>query len=92
MAGIGLVKPFNIIIAKEKTGPIIGHEDFKFRVNNNWGILGLGNPVKDCHEMVLDKKSELFYEQMKPRIISSSMIALVNYLIHGDISVLVDMD
>jgi hypothetical protein len=38
MTGIGLVNPFNIIIAKEKTGPIIGHGDFKYRVNNTWGI------------------------------------------------------
>ena len=59
MAGTALVKPFNIIIAKEKSGPIIGHGDFKYRFNNTWGILGSGNPVKDCHEMVIDKKKRI---------------------------------
>jgi hypothetical protein len=59
MAGTALVKPFNIIIAKEKNGTIIGHGEFKYRVNNTWGILGSGNPVKDCHEMVMDKKKRI---------------------------------
>lgn len=58
-AGFGIANPFNIIMGKDKSGPVIGHGDFKYRVNSAWGILGASNPVKDCHEMVMDKKKRI---------------------------------
>lgn len=39
---------------------IIGHGDFKYKVDLNWGALNSSfHPVKDCHEMVMDKKGRL---------------------------------
>lgn len=56
---LGISKPFYIIHREKKKGPIIGHGDFKYRVVDNWGNLGPQYPVKDCHEMVMDKKKRL---------------------------------
>ena len=40
---------------------IIGHNDFKYKINMGWGILDAEkNPVNDCHEMVEDGKGRLF--------------------------------
>jgi DNA-binding beta-propeller fold protein YncE len=40
---------------------IIGHNDFKYKVNMGWGILDAEkNPVNDCHEMVEDGTGRLF--------------------------------
>ena len=40
---------------------VIGHNNYKFKVIPNWGILDAGkNPVNDCHEMVEDAKGLLF--------------------------------
>ncbi len=39
---------------------IIGHGKFKYRVHKNWGDLDpASTPVKNCHEMVMDKKGRL---------------------------------
>ena len=59
-AGISLFHPFNILQAKDKKGPVIGHGDFRYRVNTQWGVLDARTPVKDCHEMVMDKKKRIF--------------------------------
>jgi peptidylamidoglycolate lyase len=58
--GFSVLHPFNIIIAKDKKLPVIGHGDFRYRVNTRWGILDARTPVKDCHEMVMDKKKRIF--------------------------------
>jgi hypothetical protein len=58
--GIGCAKPFSIIRASKSKGPVIGHGDFTYRVNSSWGVLGPTNPVKDCHEMVIDRKGRIF--------------------------------
>ncbi|WEK38157.1 MAG: 6-bladed beta-propeller [Candidatus Pseudobacter hemicellulosilyticus] len=52
--------PFNIIHAQSKKGELIGHGDFRYRVNRDWGRLDrAAHPVKDCHEMVMDSKKRL---------------------------------
>lgn len=39
---------------------IIGHGSFKYKVDLNWGKLNTTKyPVKDCHEMVIDKKGRV---------------------------------
>lgn len=59
IAGLVTASPFNILKAQPKKGPIIGHGDFKYRVNMHWGELGSSHPVKDCHEMVMDRRNRL---------------------------------
>lgn len=50
---------FNIVHSKSK-GPVVGHGDFKYRVNKDWGAQDPTKiPVKDCHEMVQDKRGRL---------------------------------
>lgn len=45
---------------KAAPGQIIGHGDFKYRVDAAWGDLDPSStPVKNCHEMVMDKKGRL---------------------------------
>ncbi|MDH3244884.1 MAG: 6-bladed beta-propeller [Saprospiraceae bacterium] len=39
---------------------IIGHGDFRYRVHKHWGDLAPSkNPVKNCHEMVMDSQGRL---------------------------------
>lgn len=39
---------------------IIGHNDFRYKINENWGKQDtLKIPVKDCHEMVIDSKGRI---------------------------------
>lgn len=54
------LQPFNILKSTAISGPIIGHGDFKYRVNDKWGNLDSRTPVKDCHEIVMDKKKRIF--------------------------------
>ncbi len=40
---------------------IIGHGDFKYKVDAEWGKLNaVKYPVNDCHEMVIDKKGRIY--------------------------------
>jgi len=40
---------------------IIGHGDFRYRVQLNWGAADPKRyPVKDCHEMAMDKSGRIF--------------------------------
>lgn len=42
------------------TPNIIGHGDFRYKVDMHWGVQDAGKiPVNDCHEMVQDKKGRL---------------------------------
>ena len=51
---------FNIINHKKTGGSIIGHGDFKYHVDKEWGVQdSLKIPVKDCHEMVQDNSGRL---------------------------------
>jgi len=38
---------------------IIGHGDFRYKVDAGWGKLDQATPVKDCHEMVQDRSGRL---------------------------------
>ncbi len=41
-------------------GPVYGHNNMKYRLDTSWGKLNPAiNPVKDCHEMVQDKKGRI---------------------------------
>jgi sugar lactone lactonase YvrE len=45
----------------KKRAVTIGHGDFKYEVDKNWGIQDPSKiPVKDCHEMIQDKTGRLF--------------------------------
>jgi len=61
MAGLAFTLPsFNIIKTPVLSEEIIGHGKFKYRVHKAWGNLDPSStPVKNCHEMVLDKKGRL---------------------------------
>lgn len=51
---------FNIINRHKPTGTIVGHGDFKYHVDKEWGVQdSLKIPVNDCHEMVQDRKGRL---------------------------------
>lgn len=51
---------FNIISRPILEEEIIGHGKFRYRVHKNWGNLDPAKtPVKNCHEMVMDKKGRL---------------------------------
>ncbi len=59
-AAAAVTAPFNIIRAQSAKGEIIGHGDFRYRVNRSWGQLDPAvHPVKDCHEMVMDSRKRL---------------------------------
>ena len=63
---------FNILQGKQLGKEIIGHGDFKYRVVREWGNLNPSTtPVKNCHEMVSDKKGRLFMttDEVKNNII-----------------------
>jgi hypothetical protein len=48
--------------------PIVGHGDFKYRVDKEWGIQEpYSIPVNDCHEMILDKKNRIFMTTTHPK-------------------------
>jgi len=38
---------------------IIGHGNFRYKVDAQWGKLDQATPVKDCHEMVQDRRGHL---------------------------------
>ena len=60
-AGMGIPQPtFNINTGKKPDARIVGHGDFKYRVDKEWSRQHPGKvPVKDCHEMVQDSKGRL---------------------------------
>jgi hypothetical protein len=47
---------------------VIGHGDFTYKVDLNWGDLDPNKfPVNNCHEMVMDKKGRLFMVTDEPK-------------------------
>ena len=51
---------FNIISKPLMAEEIIGHGDYRYRVHKAWGNLDPSTtPVKNCHEMVMDRKGRL---------------------------------
>lgn len=61
IAGLAFTLPsFNINKTPRLSEEIIGHGKFKYRVHKTWGNLDPSTtPVKNCHEMVMDKKGRL---------------------------------
>ncbi len=57
-----VVSSFSILPSKPILGKdIIGHGDYKYRVEKGWGNLNPKvHPVNNCHEMVMDTKKHLF--------------------------------
>lgn len=44
----------------ETRGPVYGHNEMRFRMNNKWGKLNPEKtPVNDCHEMIQDSKGRI---------------------------------
>ena len=71
-AGGLAVVPFQDIFVHRNTSkvenPIVGHGDFTYRVDKDWGIQDSSQfPVNDCHEMVLDKKNRIFMTTTHPK-------------------------
>ena len=67
-----IINPFkNIYPITKKTiykNPIVGHGEFKYEVDKNWGVQDPSKfPVNDCHEMVLDKKNRIFMTTTHPK-------------------------
>ena len=58
--GITAAPSFNILRSKPAKGPVIGHGEFRYRVHTDWGVLDARHPVKDCHEMVIDRRKRIF--------------------------------
>lgn len=51
---------FGITSRKTEENPIIGHGSYRYKVDKNWGVQDPSQfPVKDCHEMVMDKNQRL---------------------------------
>jgi peptidylamidoglycolate lyase len=72
VTGSVAISPFQtIIITKKKVqqqNPIVGHGDFRYRVDKEWGIQDPSQfPVNDCHEMILDKKNRIFMTTTHPK-------------------------
>jgi len=46
----------------------IGHGDFKFEVNKDWGVQNSNiHPVNHCHEMVMDSKNRIILTTTHPK-------------------------
>lgn len=51
-----------------KKNPVVGHGDFKYKVDKKWGIQDPSKfPVNDCHEMVFDKRNRIFMTTTHPK-------------------------
>lgn len=71
-AGVFTFPVFNIIGKQATADEIIGHGDFRYKVQKTWGNLDpQKTPVKNCHEMVMDKKGRLIMitDEVKNNII-----------------------
>lgn len=67
LGGAMLTKPFTSLAGKQLEDPIIGHGEYKYRVNNTWGKLDASKyPVLDCNEMVIDCKHRLILLTNEP--------------------------
>lgn len=59
----GIVTPnhtFGIITKRSGSNEIVGHGDFQFTVDKEWGVQDPSKiPVNDCHEMVLDSQGRI---------------------------------
>jgi len=68
ISGTLLTKPISILAFDTTEDLVIGHGDYKYKVNKEWGALDPNKyPVNDCHEMVLDKKERIILLTNEPR-------------------------
>lgn len=57
--GLGMGLP-SYTTASKLEDQIIGHGDFRYKIDLNWGALNAQSyPVKDCHEMVQDSQGRI---------------------------------
>ena len=71
LVGVGISSPINTFAIgknlKENSG-IVGHGDFKYKVDKKWGIQNPNNfPVNHCHEMVMDKRNRILMTTTHPK-------------------------
>ena len=63
LSGVALTassSSFGILSCKKEKNSTVGHGDFTYEVDKDWGIQDPSQfPVKDCHEMVMDKNQRL---------------------------------
>ena len=53
-------RALHIISKRSASDLVIGHGDFRYRVDQEWGNLDpMAHPVKNCHEMVQDRSGRL---------------------------------
>lgn len=63
LSTVSVVAPsysFGIITKRTPSKKIVGHGDFRFSVDSEWGVQDPSKiPVNDCHEMVLDHQGRI---------------------------------
>jgi hypothetical protein len=68
MSGTLLTKPIGALAFGITEDLVIGHGDYRYKVNKEWGALDPNTyPVNDCHEMVMDKKERIILLTNEPR-------------------------
>ena len=68
MSGTLLAKPFSTLAFGKREDIVIGHGDYRYKVNKEWGSLDPNRyPVNDCHEMVMDNKERIILLTNEPR-------------------------
>ena len=68
MSGTLLTKPIATLAFGTTEDLVIGHGDYRYKVNKEWGALNPNKyPVNDCHEMVMDKKGRIILLTNEPR-------------------------
>ena len=69
LTGLAVTLPiFNIISRPKLKDDILGHGKFQYKLHLNWGSLDpQKTPVKNCHEMVMDKKGRLLMITDEPK-------------------------
>ena len=68
LSGTLLTKPISTLALGTTEDLVIGHGDYRYKVNKEWGVLDPNKyPVNDCHEMVMDKKERIILLTNEPR-------------------------
>ena len=71
VGGVAVTPLQDIFVITKKSieeNPIVGHGDYTYRVDKDWGIQDPSQfPVNDCHEMVFDKKNRIFMTTTHPK-------------------------
>lgn len=60
--------PVGYLLNSNRKGEIVGHGDFRYRVDTHWGQLDPQKiPIDNCHEMVIDSKGRIILLTDEPR-------------------------